>query len=74
MVLPLRVGVAAALGKHLGQQSQQEDAHQDGHVRYQHGGVGHVIPGPFHREGVVEEAGTTPYSLLPIPCFSSISG
>ena len=36
----LRARVLAVLWKDLGQESQQEDPYQDGHVGNQHGGVG----------------------------------
>jgi hypothetical protein len=48
--LPLLARIPASSGKELGQQSQQKDPHQDGHVRNQHGRVTHRNPGPFNRE------------------------
>jgi hypothetical protein len=39
--LTLCAGVPAVLWKQLGQQPQCEDAHQDGHIRYQHGRIRH---------------------------------
>jgi hypothetical protein len=38
--LMLRARVLAVLGKDLGQESQKEDAYQDGHIGNQHGGIG----------------------------------
>lgn len=54
MVLVLRAGVAAAPGKNLGQESQQKNPYQDGHIRNQNSRARHTGPGPFNREKLVE--------------------
>ena len=42
-VLVLVAGIAAAFWKHLGQQSQQKDPHQDAHVGNQYCRVAHML-------------------------------
>jgi hypothetical protein len=70
MVELLVARVPAILGKNLRQQSQQKNPHQDGHIRYQHGGVAHAAPGPFNRENFVfsdqfSEIRDQPYAFDP---------
>ena len=54
MVLLLRTRVAAAFREKLGQQPEQKNPHQDGHIRNQHRCIRHIClpvlqPGLVHK-------------------------